>query len=71
MDDACRVAAHLGFSYSAIASAQAETEMGKTWEQMPLLALVSSRVFINVHHDFGLEPAVPLPGAKKPAKKRR
>ena len=72
MDDACTVAAHLAFAYSAIADSAADASQRSTpesgaggLEQLPLFALLSSRVLINVHHDFGIEPHTGLAAAPK------
>lgn len=72
---ACTLAAHIAFAYDAIAEMQASglsAEIGSTdadggdekAQQLPLFAILSSRVFINVHHEFNLEPRVLLPGQK-------
>ena len=83
MAEACTIAAHISFAYSSIAAHAAETARmagGEaaavaaytSREELPLFALLSSRVFINVHHDFGIEPRTKLPGAKgRPAGRGR
>ena len=40
-------------------------------DQRALFVLLSSRVFLNVHHDFELEPEIGLPGAPPPPQRAR
>ena len=96
MTDACTIATHIAFAYSAIAASQADDarndelavkalaaaaaaddgfdggagvggrrDVYMERDELPLFALLSSRVFINVHHDFGLEPRTALHGSKE------
>ena len=71
MRSAATLAAHIAFAYDQIADMQASglatdaASPDAKGQQLPLFAILSSRVFINVHHDFMLEPSVPLAGRKE------
>jgi hypothetical protein len=66
MADACTLAAHVAFAYNSVMSHQSENsiEVSSKVQQLHIYALLSSRVFINVHHDFELEPRIALQGQK-------
>lgn len=57
-------------SADSAAASGAEAAPSHAAQQARVFALLSSRVYINVHHDFGLEPRLALPGQKEKASKR-
>ncbi len=60
--DACAVAAHMAFLFAGVSEADLDARS--------LFTLLSSRVYINVHHDYDLEPELGLPGHAPRARKR-
>ena len=68
--DACAVAAHLAF---VVAGAVAGVVVGQERQlhQLEVFGLVSSRVFLNVHHDFEIEPQLGLRGQKPPKRESK
>ena len=60
--DACTVAAHMAFVFVGVGDEPGPHAI----DQRSLFVLLSSRVFLNVHHDFELEPEIGLPGQPPP-----
>ena len=68
--DAATVAQHLAFAAGAIADGA-----GGSLTPQTAFALLSGRVFVNVHHDFSVEPEAALEGSRRqrcrPRRRRR
>ena len=64
-NDACVVAAHLALIVGgAVDGAVGASE--RELSNLEVFGIVSSRVFLNVHHDFEIEPELPLRGQTAP-----
>jgi len=62
--DAAVVSTHLAFVFGGL------TDGGMHFDERSLFILLSSRVFINVHHDFNIEPDLELAGQHRSRKRR-
>ena len=71
MGAASALAAHIAFVTHAVLRKQraAGAAVSDKEEQLQIFSILSSRVFINVHHDYGLEPRTTLDGAKAASKR--